>query len=148
MAKKQPPSSDPLHSILGAIFKGIWWLVSYPFKDKQTEVKRQEFRQQLRFQLSLVERQAAGDLRGAIMQADILLDKALQAANFSGVNVGERLKSAAGHLQRDVLDAAWSAHKVRNRLAHELQYNLSSSEGAPAMRDFRKIIDALLKDKI
>ncbi|OHA92180.1 MAG: hypothetical protein A3J09_01715 [Candidatus Zambryskibacteria bacterium RIFCSPLOWO2_02_FULL_51_21] len=57
------------------------------------------------------------DWRLAIMEADIMLDEALRAKGFAGDGVGEMLKGAnLGDLVS--LDAAWDAHKVRNRIAH------------------------------
>jgi hypothetical protein len=57
--------------------------------------------------------------------------------------LGERLKSVASRLNKDVLDAAWSAHKVRNRLAHELQYQLREPEAKQAISDFKKVLKEL-----
>ena len=57
------------------------------------------------------------DWRLSIMEADIMLDEALKTKGFAGDGVGEMLKSVKpGDLVS--LDAAWDAHKVRNRIAH------------------------------
>lgn len=53
----------------------------------------------------------------AILNADKLLDKALKERGMSGNTMGERMKSAqkiwtnANHV--------WTAHKLRNQIAHE-----------------------------
>lgn len=61
----------------------------------------------------------------AIMNADSLLDQALKTRGFHGETMGERLKSASkNHLFRNN-DAIWSAHKLRNRLAHEPDVKLN-----------------------
>lgn len=77
------------------------------------------------------------------MNADIMLDRALQLHRIPGLTLGERLKAASGKLSQSALDAAWSAHKVRNRLAHELHYQLGEAEMRQAMSDFKKVIKEL-----
>lgn len=59
----------------------------------------------------------SADWRLSIMEADILLEETLRANGFPGEGVGDMLKSAKpGDFQ--TLDAAWEAHKIRNRIAH------------------------------
>ncbi len=58
------------------------------------------------------------DWRQAILQADIILDRLLDHIGYTGSDMGEKLRSAQiGDFV--TLDAAWEAHKVRNRVAHE-----------------------------
>ncbi len=57
------------------------------------------------------------DWKLSIIEADVLLDEALKRNGFSGTTLGERLQSvSADNLQ--TLDDAWTAHKVRNQIAH------------------------------
>jgi hypothetical protein len=57
------------------------------------------------------------DWRLAIMEADIILEEVLRSKGFPGETIGEMLKSAKpGDFL--TLDAAWEAHKVRNKIAH------------------------------
>jgi hypothetical protein len=55
--------------------------------------------------------------RVAIMEADIMLEELLRASGYIGEGVGELLKSVDPS-DMLTLDAAWEAHKVRNRIAH------------------------------
>ena len=57
------------------------------------------------------------DWKLAIIEADVLLEKMLDSAGFTGTTVGEKLKSAATR-SFDTLDDAWQAHRVRNQIAH------------------------------
>ncbi|MBU0668022.1 hypothetical protein KJ951_03185 [Patescibacteria group bacterium] len=75
------------------------------------------------------------DLRHAIMDADKLLDQLLQRKGYSG-NLGEKLKKS-GKLFTD-LNGVWAAHKLRNRLAHELDVKVSADEGRRALRQFER----------
>lgn len=142
--QRQQSGPDPLHTIFDSLFRGIWWLVSYPFRDKRQASRLEAARQEFRGYWNSVEQLAqAGQWREAIMKADIVLDKALQFHSTPGVNVGERLKASTTRLEKSVLDAAWSAHKVRNRLAHELHYQLNAHEAKQALADFRKVLQAM-----
>lgn len=53
--------------------------------------------------------------RIAILEADALLDEILKSRGYEGNNLGERLKNS----KFNTIDLAWSAHKMRNRIAHE-----------------------------
>lgn len=57
------------------------------------------------------------DWRLAIIEADIMLEEALRTAGYHGDGVGEMLKSVDPS-DMLTLNAAWEAHKVRNRIAH------------------------------
>lgn len=57
------------------------------------------------------------DWRVAILEADALLDELVRDLGYPGENLGDRLKVIpAGEMKS--LEAAWEAHKFRNRLAH------------------------------
>jgi hypothetical protein len=53
----------------------------------------------------------------AIIEADIYLEEVLTAAGYSGVTIGEKLKSANSASFTTIQDA-WEAHKIRNEVAH------------------------------
>ncbi|MGL5830671.1 MAG: hypothetical protein ACRCZE_00820 [Candidatus Altimarinota bacterium] len=75
------------------------------------------------------------DMRHQIINADKILDKLLEKRGYSG-NVGEKLKQGKAHFSD--LDGIWNAHKLRNKLAHELDFKLSSSMAQSALRSFEK----------
>lgn len=145
MAKPRRPASDPIHSFLDSFFKGLWWLVSWPFKgrrrpDAALEQAKISFHQYWSQIDDLVAHQ---QWREAVLQADIILDKALQWHKIAGNNLGERLKTASHQLTKPTLDAAWQAHKVRNRLAHELHYRLTPAESYAALDNIKKVLKEL-----
>lgn len=75
-----------------------------------------------------------------ILNADKLLDQALRQRGFKGETMGERMKSA-----RDTWSNAndvWSAHKLRNRIAHETDVVI----GYPAARKALGAYKRALKD--
>ncbi|MBX4211382.1 MAG: hypothetical protein KW806_01110 [Candidatus Yanofskybacteria bacterium] len=65
--------------------------------------------------------------RIAIIEADKLIDEVLRRAGYPGGSLGEKLMNIkAGDLQ--TLDGLWEAHKVRNKIAHDINYFLRYSE--------------------
>lgn len=78
----------------------------------------------------------------AVIEADKLLDDALAKAGFSGETFGDRLTNIQpGSLVS--LDGLWWAHKVRNRLAHELDYFLRYTEAKQAIGYYGQTLEEL-----
>ena len=92
-----------------------------------------------------VERYAAmGDdvhLRMAVIQADAVLDMALQAKMFPGRSLNDRLNFAI-HKYRNLKKVRW-AHGLRNTLAHEPLKQLPRREGLGAIGAFRAALKEL-----
>lgn len=65
-------------------------------------------------------------LKNALMEADKLLDHVMIAKGFRGNSMGDRLKSG-GQAFSD-LNAIWSAHKLRNHVAHEVAIDIVPSQ--------------------
>lgn len=59
----------------------------------------------------------------AILSADKLLDKALKESGVHGETMGDRLKQSDRLLQD--INGVWAAHKMRNRIAHEVGGNIN-----------------------
>ncbi len=72
----------------------------------------------------------------AVLNADKLLDHALRESHYKGTTMGERMKAAdttwsnANHV--------WSAHKIRNQLAHETNAKLTFETTARALGAFKR----------
>ena len=76
---------------------------------------------------------SSAEWRIAIMEADSVLEGLLEARDIPGAGIGERLKNMPpGDLSS--IQAAWEAHLVRNRIAHE------GSEFSLSQRDARRTI--------
>ena len=61
---------------------------------------------------------AASDWNMAILRADALLDETLQRFGYVGETLSDRLK-IVDRTQIPSLDQVWSAHRLRNLIAHE-----------------------------
>ncbi len=75
------------------------------------------------------------DFKNAVMEADKLLDHALSQFGLSG-NLGSKLKKAP-HLFRD-LNNLWAAHKVRNNIAHQMNYQVDEGTYKRTMLAFKQ----------
>ena len=74
------------------------------------------------------------DMRHAIMDADKLLDHALYLYGYRG-NLGNKLKKSAARFSN--INHIWSAHKVRNNIAHQINYNVDEKTYRTAMMAFK-----------
>lgn len=83
------------------------------------------------------------ELRLAIIEADIMLFDVLKQSGFSGETIGEVLKNT-NKSQLATLDYAWTAHKVRNELAHQgSNFVLGRTDAEAALEGYKKVFDEL-----
>ena len=76
-----------------------------------------------------------------ILNADNLLDKALKEKGVQGATMGERMK----HMQKTWSNAnnVWSAHKLRNQIAHESDFNINYDNARRALASFKQALKDL-----
>ncbi|PIZ71669.1 hypothetical protein COY07_04495 [Candidatus Peregrinibacteria bacterium CG_4_10_14_0_2_um_filter_43_11] len=75
------------------------------------------------------------DYERAIMEADKLLDFALEKRGMKG-SLGAKLKQASS-LFSDVSEV-WSSHKIRNNIAHQINYKVDQKTYKKAMLGFKR----------
>ncbi len=56
----------------------------------------------------------------AVVEADKLLDYVLKKRGYQGETMGDRLKSV--HKDFSYINDVWEAHKLRNKIVHEADY--------------------------
>lgn len=71
----------------------------------------------------------------AVLNADKLLDKALKERGYKGQTMGERMKAAKTSWSN--ANNVWSAHKLRNQIAHEHGVRVSYDDARRALGSFR-----------
>lgn len=76
----------------------------------------------------------------AILDADKLLGIALTKKGYHGT-VGEQLKKARPIFTNN--NDVWFSHKLRNRVAHELNIKIDPAEGDKALRFFKQALKDL-----
>ncbi len=74
----------------------------------------------------------------AIVSADKLLDSALRDKRIAGETMGERLKNSTAHFSS--IDSIWRAHKLRNRIAHEDNVEVSKRQANEALKAFKRAL--------
>lgn len=77
----------------------------------------------------------------AILNADKLLDKALRERSYRGGTMGERMRSA----QKTWTNAneVWAAHKVRNKIAHETNVDITYKIARTCLHGFERALKDL-----
>lgn len=80
--------------------------------------------------------------RQAILEADKIVDTVLRS-KIVGENMGDRLKNARHLFTRHTYDRLWAAHKIRNKVAHDINFEGLSSDAKLAVRNFEKALKEL-----
>lgn len=76
-----------------------------------------------------------------VLGADKLLDQALRESGIKGTTMGERMKTAK-ETWSDA-NAVWAAHKIRNKIAHEADVQVSHAEARRALTSFKQALKDL-----
>lgn len=119
--KNQPTVPE---TIVIGIGKGLWWLVSLPFRkrgrraglsvsDRNYIIKKRQEIELLLNSSSIIE------LKHAVMEADKLVDFILKKKGYRGETFADRLRNAESHINHDIYQSIWNGHKIRNQIAHD-----------------------------
>lgn len=87
----------------------------------------------------LVKSYNANDWRQAIIEADIILEEMLDKMQYEGTTIGDKLKKVE---KSDfvTLDRAWSAHRVRNQIAHDgSSFKLHRELAEKTIKDYEEV---------
>lgn len=76
-----------------------------------------------------------------IIQADKLLDRALMEIGITGKTMGDRLKKSNNRFTD--LNAVWRAHKLRNALAHDSDFEIKYQQTANALAIYKQALKDL-----
>jgi hypothetical protein len=123
MAPKQKPGIETqivlaIGSAIGSLFRAI--------TGKQSAARGYQLRAsdaaRIKEYWQAVERYAASaqTYATAVTEADKLLDMAMVTVLVPGTTMGERLQALRGHMEPGLYQEVWEAHKLRNRIAHEV----------------------------
>lgn len=121
----------PLLALMaGAIIIGIGLLIVIAKGQTSKQLNKEWYRDQWKGITQQAEDGAAGR-QLAIINADKLLDRAMRENGFRGDNMGERLKKRPSAFTK--LNDVWAAHKLRNKIAHESNIEVSTKEANRAL---------------
>lgn len=83
------------------------------------------------------------DWKIAVLEADNILDEAVERMGYPGDTLGERMKVIEPS-DFPYLDEAWEAHKLRNQVAHKgTNYTLTRSEAERAIGIYYRVFKSL-----
>ncbi|MCQ2049722.1 MAG: hypothetical protein MJZ22_01780 [Candidatus Saccharibacteria bacterium] len=77
----------------------------------------------------------------SVIEADKLLDKAMTEFGFVGKTMGERLKHSGQKFSE--LNKVWNAHKLRNAIAHEPNFEISFQQAQNALATYKQALKDL-----
>ncbi len=77
----------------------------------------------------------------AIINADKLLDKAMNEMGVSGKTMGERLKKIGPKFSQ--LNSVWYVHKIRNQIAHETNFTADYNQAKRALNTYKQALKDL-----
>ncbi len=76
-----------------------------------------------------------------VLNADKLLGRALEELGVAGSTMGERMKNYKNHFSN--LNGVWQAHKLRNKIAHEVDVELTFEQTRSALSRFKQALKDL-----
>jgi len=88
--------------------------------------------------------ESPSDWKIAIIEADKSLDRTLEKKGFAGKTVGERLKEMVPADLPDVYEEVWEAHKIRNRIVHEPDFEITQNEARKVIGIYERAIRKLI----
>jgi len=74
----------------------------------------------------------------AVLNADKLLDQALRERGVRGETMGERMKTTKDTWSN--ANAVWTAHKLRNQIAHESDVQVGYDDARRALAGFKQAL--------
>ncbi|OGZ02791.1 MAG: hypothetical protein A2430_00240 [Candidatus Liptonbacteria bacterium RIFOXYC1_FULL_36_8] len=87
--------------------------------------------------LNKIATQNKSDIKIALIEADKIMDEILKVSGFRGDSMAERLEQITP-AQLSNIERIWRAHKLRNRLVHETDYEMTESEARIAIDAYHK----------
>ncbi len=104
----------------------IWLIFSKPREkvDKEVLLRWRVSREKVKVLLAEVD---LDKQKQALVEADKLLDNILRT-KVKGKDMGTRLKMAKGYFDFSLYQQLWQAHKLRNRIVHEVGVEVKKKE--------------------
>lgn len=115
-----------LFAVIGLTKKGSKYLNVDHYRTKWMAIEQQ------------LKKEEAATYSMAVLNADKLLDQALKERGLRGETMGDRLKSAKDLFTNR--NNVWSAHKLRNRIAHEPDVRVTYDSARHALGDFKRAL--------
>lgn len=153
--KKRYYKKSSEQAIFEGFFKGLWWLVSLPFRlifsrKKSSSSSNYEHLDQTFIENKWQEIEQLMSLgrpsnySRAVLEADKLLDHVLKGLRAPGLTMGDRLKASKNRFSYEGYDSAWKGHKVRNEVVHNVEYQVTDFMAKEAISNFKRALEELV----
>lgn len=118
------------------IFGGILFAVISFSRQAPKQLKKDYYRSQWLTIESQLKKEDTHSYTVCILNADKLLDKTLKERSIQGETMGERMKNYQAKWSN--AQNVWTAHKVRNKIAHETDVKITYEQARRALASFRQ----------
>jgi len=115
-----------LFALIGLSKKGSKYLNVDQYRVKWLQIEQQ------------LKRDDQGSYSLSVLNGDKLLDQALRERGLKGETMGERMKAGAQLFTNR--NNIWSAHKLRNRIAHESDVRVTYDDARRALADIKQAL--------
>ena len=89
-----------------------------------------------------VESFSVAEWKLAVIEADKLVDDALKSSGFQGETMGERM-TLISRDQIPEINNLWEAHKLRNMMVHDANYEARHNDAIAAVEVFERVLREL-----
>ena len=86
-------------------------------------------------------RENALSYNASIIEADKLLDRAMNEVGVPGKTMGDRLKNSKDRFTK--LNSVWYVHKIRNQIAHEPNFSVDFNQARRALAVYKQALKEL-----
>lgn len=125
------------------IFGGfLFWLISkITSKTSHKRLNVEEYRVKFLASENQLKHDEPNSYSLSVLNADKLVDQACRECGLPGETMGERLKNSPQRFKD--INGLWTAHKLRNRIAHETNVTVSYNDAKYALESFKKALKDL-----
>ena len=128
--------------LIAILVLGLLIFVAIILKQKGgTKLDKEKYRADLTSIQNSLDKNNTVSYNMAVVEADKLLDRALIEIGARGRTMGERLKWAGNRFSE--VNYVWYAHKLRNQIAHEVNFRISYNEAKRALGNFQQALKDL-----
>jgi len=123
------------------IFAGILFAVITLTKRGNSSLDVEKYRTRWMTIEQQLKRDELSSYHMSVLNADTLLDHALKDKGIAGATMGERMKQAQQKWSN--ANSVWTAHKLRNQIAHEPDVRLDYDGARRALASFKQALKDL-----
>lgn len=131
-----------LSLLIAVIIAGVLVFIMISFNQKRTHKFDTEEYQYLWLKIeNMLDKNNPLSFNAVAIESDKLLDKAICEMGINGKTMGERLKKIGNKFS--AINSVWYAHKLRNQIAHEPNFQLKYEQAKNVLKTFKQALKDL-----